>query len=467
MEYLLMMALSGSTMTVIYLTMRRVLQNRVSARLYYLLVRAAVLYYLIPLPFLKGWYREVLYRIMPPGQTGIVQTSLTWTKHVVYADGKRYVSTYTFLQASAAVVWLLVVCLLMAGMLRDYVKTSRVIMKCADRKMTDSQESVLAGIKEQYEVKQHVALGRGYAGIHTMTFGVRNPFIILDRDLESPEAELLVSHEMVHIKRRDVLWKILLQLAAILHWWNPLMRTLRQDFECVCECSCDEIAVEGKAEEEIHMYRVLLTEQILLPEQAKKVSLRWKTGFIDNRNEIRERVSYLKARRPWNRLTAGVLLAVLTFANSMTVFAYRDTVYETAPVGASQEAIESALHSDMAIFVPDGTSEAEKEKYPLLKEPVVLYEKQFVDAEGTIYRIPRSAHVVRSFRAGNTHTYVTGTAMEHVENPDGGCTGTAYRARRCCVCDDLFYGQQISSYQYTECPHDSISQVMLSTERER
>lgn len=466
MEYLLVMAFSGSTMTIIYRAMRRLLKDRVSARLYYLLARVAVLYYLIPLPFLKGWYREILYRIMPPEQMEIVQTSLTWTKHVVYVEGKRYVSAYTFWQAAAAAVWLLGVCLLMAGMLRDYVKTSRVIMKCADKEMTDSQRAVLTRIQEQYGVKQHVDLGRGYAGVYTMTLGVRRPFIICDRNLDSPEAELLVSHEMVHIRRLDVLWKILLQAAAILHWWCPFTRSLRRDFECVCECSCDEIVMQGKSEEEIRTYQVLLTEQILFPEQAGKVSLRWKTGFTDNRDEIRERIDYLKVRKRWNRSAAGALLAVLAFANSITVFAYRDTVCEMAPAGVSQEEIESILHSDMAVFVPDGAGETEKEKYPLLDEPVVLYEKQFVDAEGTIYRIPRNAPVVRSFRAGNTHTYITGTAMEHVKNPDGSCTGIVYRARRCRVCGNLFYGQEISSYQYMACPHDRISQETLFVERD-
>lgn len=467
MEYLLVMAFSGSTMTVIYLAMRKVLKNKVSARLYYLLARAAVLYYLIPLPFLKDFYRKILYRIMPSGRMGIVQTSLIWTKHVVYADGKRYVSAYTFLQAAAAAVWLLVVCFLMAGMLLDYRKTSRVIMKCADKKITDSQRAVLTRIKEQYGVKQPVDLGRGYAGVHTMTLGVYRPFIVCDRDLESPAAELLVSHEMVHIKRLDVLWKILLQSAAVLHWWNPLMRSLRQDFECICECSCDEIVMQGKSEEEIRTYRVLLAEQILWQEQAGKVSLRWKTGFMDNRKEMKERVSFLKAGKCWNRLTAWMLAAVLTIANSMTVFAYRDTLYETAPVETSQEEIESILHSDRAVFVPDSTSEEEKEKYPLLREPEILYERQFTDEEGTIYRIPNNAPVVWTFRAGNTHTYVTGMVTEHVKNPDGSCTGITYRARRCDVCDNLFYGQQISSYQYMVCPHDNVKQETLFVERDR
>ena len=49
MEYLLVMSLSGSAMTGIYLLLRFLLRKRVCARLYDLLARVAILYYLVPL----------------------------------------------------------------------------------------------------------------------------------------------------------------------------------------------------------------------------------------------------------------------------------------------------------------------------------------------------------------------------------------------------------------------------------
>ena len=68
MEYLLVMSLSGSTMIGIYLLLKWLLKDKVSARLYYLLIKEAVLFFLIPLPFLKGWYRQVIRTVIPVGQ---------------------------------------------------------------------------------------------------------------------------------------------------------------------------------------------------------------------------------------------------------------------------------------------------------------------------------------------------------------------------------------------------------------
>ncbi len=74
MEYLLVMSLSGSTMTGIYLLLRYLFKGKISARLYYLLAKVAVIYYLIPLPFLKGWYK------------GGVKPAFAWKTDVGGAD---------------------------------------------------------------------------------------------------------------------------------------------------------------------------------------------------------------------------------------------------------------------------------------------------------------------------------------------------------------------------------------------
>lgn len=451
MEYLLVMSLSGSVMTCLYLLLRCLLKQRVSARLYYLLAKAAVLYYLIPLPFLKGWYKTALHRIMPERQTEIVQVSLRRTIYVIRSGEKMYVNAYTVIQVAVAAVWLFTVCFLMAGMLIDYVRTSRVIGRCADKSMTDRQQAFLDEIKARYGVKQPVVLSCGYAGAHTMTFGVRRPVIICDRESGSREAQLLVCHEMVHIRRRDVLWKMLMQFAAILHWWNPVTRMLQHDFERVCECSCDETVMQGKTREEVREYQALLAAEALTQRKTEQTALRWEAGFGNDQNTIQERVTNLNKRKKWNR-SAAALAAVLMFANSITVFAYRDMFREFAPMSVSSEEIEQSLDHDTYLFVPDGASEEEIEHFELLENPEIQYDKQFTDEEGVIYQIPKKASEA-IFRGGYRHTYVSGTAVKHKKNPDGSCEGIEYRTQRCSECGSVIWGEQISSHQYVVCPH--------------
>lgn len=451
MEYLLVMSLSGSVMTVICLVLRRLLKGKVSTRLFYLLEKVAVLYYLIPLPFLKGWYREALRHIIPQRPMEIEQISLAWTNYVIHTNGKKYFNAYAVIQVVAAAVWLIVICFLAARMLMDYARTSRVIAGCADRTVTDRQKEFLAGIKEQYGVRQNVILSCGYTGVDTMTFGVCRPVIICDREVGSREAELLVCHEMVHIKRRDIIWKIFMQFAVILHWWNPIIRILQHDFESVCECSCDEMVMQGKTQEEMREYRVLLTKEALTQRATEKASLKWKTRFGEKQTGIKERIDNLMKRKRWNRFAAVALVVALTFANSMTVFAYRDTLHEDTQEEISQEEIDRMLQCDTLIFTPDSASEEERQKYELLKRPEIRYDMQFTDEEGNIYPIAEE-ETAEAYRV-YSHTYDSGTAAKHNKNPDGHCEMSEYRAQRCSKCGYVVWGEQIGWFKYDVCPH--------------
>lgn len=77
MEYLLVMVLSGTTMTVMYLLLRRLLKKKLCAKAYYFLAKVAVLYYLIPLPFLKSWYRDMVPTAVLERRMGLDRISLT------------------------------------------------------------------------------------------------------------------------------------------------------------------------------------------------------------------------------------------------------------------------------------------------------------------------------------------------------------------------------------------------------
>lgn len=69
--------------------------------------------------------------------------------------------------------------------------------------------------------------------------GIIKPKIYLPFNLNEKDAELVVSHEAAHIRRKDHLWKPLGFLLLTLHWFNPLMWLayilLCRDIELACD----------------------------------------------------------------------------------------------------------------------------------------------------------------------------------------------------------------------------------------
>ncbi len=450
MEYLVVMSLSGSTITVIYLLLRLLFKKKICARFYDLLARVAILYYLVPLPYLKKCYVVVLRLFLPESSIKIFHVPLTWRNHIVHAEGTMYVNEYASLQTMAAVIWLSGICIMMVVAMVKYVSLSRIAARYANLSMTPERRAFLEGLKKQYGIRRRVFLFESVAGeLRTMTFGFFRPIIICTRDTASREAELLVRHELVHIKRMDVLWRFFMELARMIHWTNPFVWILlRYGFEKVNEYSCDETVMHEKTEEEVKEYLRLMIEEAQ-EKKSEKVFLRWKAGFGSNKQKIKERMENLMKRKKWNRVAAITLVAALTFANSMTVFAYRDAFHEETSADVSQEVIERALDEDTFMFVTEGTDGEELQEFELLERPEIQYDNQFTDEMGNTYLFADDDTI----EPYCDHTFVSGTATTHRKISDGGCEVRDYKAQRCSKCGYVIRGDLICTLTYVTCPH--------------
>lgn len=77
--------------------------------------------------------------------------------------------------------------------------------------------------------------------------GVLHPCIFLPQDMDRQDKDRLrwvLTHEMVHIRRGDPLWKELAVFCRCLHWFNPLVWFLPFFLEGVMERACDEVCLE-------------------------------------------------------------------------------------------------------------------------------------------------------------------------------------------------------------------------------
>lgn len=58
-----------------------------------------------------------------------------------------------------------------------------------------------------------------------LTYGVFRPVILLPKNIygcDKKTADYILAHELTHIKRFDVLYKLFMVLAVSMHWFNPL-----------------------------------------------------------------------------------------------------------------------------------------------------------------------------------------------------------------------------------------------------
>ncbi len=90
-------------------------------------------------------------------------------------------------------------------------------------------------------VPTSVAVGEGTGP------GVLGPFFPvlvlpagLERALSPEELELVLMHELIHLRRRDPWWNFLQVLMACAFWFNPIAWLLHRSLRADCEHSCDD-----------------------------------------------------------------------------------------------------------------------------------------------------------------------------------------------------------------------------------
>ena len=114
---------------------------------------------------------------------------------------------------------------------------------------------LLARAGAQLGVRRVVELYENPLAASPLLLGLVRPRIILP-SAAVPEEDFrhTVLHELTHYKRRDMLYKWLVQLTACLHWWNPLVWVMARETDRACELACDEAVLRVLPPEERRAY---------------------------------------------------------------------------------------------------------------------------------------------------------------------------------------------------------------------
>ena len=79
-----------------------------------------------------------------------------------------------------------------------------------------------------------------------MIAGLFKPTLLLPHEgYQSIDLEIILKHELVHFKRNDLWFKLLLIFANALHWFNPFIYVMVKKANQDIEISCDEEALRG------------------------------------------------------------------------------------------------------------------------------------------------------------------------------------------------------------------------------
>ncbi len=163
-----------------------------------------------------------------------------------------------------------------------------------------------------------------------LTYGVFRPVILLPKKTDWTDEmrlKVILTHELVHIRRFDTLTKLVLTAAVCVHWFNPFVWVMYVLANRDIELSCDETVVRTFGETIKSAYALTL-----IGLEEKKGHL---TPLVNNfsKNAIEERiVSIMKIKKT---SLVGVAMALILVIGTTTVFATNAAATDNSPTNKS------------------------------------------------------------------------------------------------------------------------------------
>lgn len=153
------------------------------------------------------------------------------------------------------------------------------------------------------------------------------PAVYLTEDvLQTPETELILCHELTHLRHLDFLWSLCRTAAVIVYWWNPFIWLAAICSKRDAELACDEAVAAGLSDAQRLVYARAILAQT--PRKAAALSLAGPP--------VRERILFLTKKQRTSVLC--VILALLLIVSAAGCSITELTRQKTGEITLPEEA---------------------------------------------------------------------------------------------------------------------------------
>ena len=140
-----------------------------------------------------------------------------------------------------SVIWLAGLLLCFGFFAVSYIKCYREF-----RFSLPVENDILEAWKEKHPLKRSLSIRQIETIAAPLSYGVIRPVILMPKNTEWKniyQLRYVLEHEYVHIRRLDMLTKLIMIAAVCIHWFNPLVWVMYILFNRDLELSCDETVV--------------------------------------------------------------------------------------------------------------------------------------------------------------------------------------------------------------------------------
>lgn len=244
---LLQMSFLGTVIILLIVVLRAVLINRLPKKTFLILWWIALIRLLVPFSIksVTSIYSllQSIYSDVNPVRTAQTTTFLPIHGNMPeIANGLSEAMVQRTESISIlSVIWLAGLLLCFGFFAVSYIKCYREF-----RFSLPVENDILEAWKEKHPLKRSLSIRQTETIAAPLSYGVIRPVILMPKNTEWKniyQLRYVLEHEYVHIRRLDMLTKLIMIAAVCIHWFNPLVWVMYILFNRDLELSCDETVV--------------------------------------------------------------------------------------------------------------------------------------------------------------------------------------------------------------------------------
>lgn len=239
-KLMLKLSISGSVFFILFYILSFLTKKVFSAKWHLLILKINMIFYFIPV--------VLFYELFTKGPKQINENPF----NIVFNEIGR--SNYSIkITEYLFTIWILGILIISFWNFYSYKKFVKSIKYSSyiDEKLKEA----IYNDRLKLNIDKNIKVRRSYIANSPMLIGIRNPIIIFPSNMKySSKLEPVITHELIHYKRKDLVFKLIQLTIITINWFNPIVYLMSNIFEKWCEISCDEIVAENMSYSERKEY---------------------------------------------------------------------------------------------------------------------------------------------------------------------------------------------------------------------
>jgi bla regulator protein blaR1 len=214
----------------------------------------------------------------------------------------------TYLDMFSA-LWLIGIAVFMIHQVSGYFTFKRKILRWSRTPKNKDIQNNIDSLSSQLGLSKKVTPLISDKVCNPMMIGFFRPLLILPNEIYSEtDLNFILHHELIHCKRNDLWYKLLLVLANALHWFNPFVYLMFREASDDLELTCDDRVIRGSSFANRKAYAETLLASIH-SQTMKKTAL---STYFQGRNNIMKTrfINILNTKHRKNGAAAFLFIAI-------------------------------------------------------------------------------------------------------------------------------------------------------------